>query len=64
MMSPAIRSLLLPGFLTVMALIVLLGLGSWQMLRLSEKEQQTAQIEASLTVAPVPLPPASEWPTL
>jgi surfeit locus 1 family protein len=60
-MSPATRSLILPGFLTVLALLVLIGLGSWQLMRLSEKERQTAQIEASLSAPPVELPPEAEW---
>jgi surfeit locus 1 family protein len=63
-MPSATRSLILPGVLTVLGLIVLIGLGTWQLLRLAEKEQQTAQIEASLTVAPVPLPSHTEWATL
>jgi len=63
-MSSATRSLILPGVLTVLALIVLIGLGTWQLVRLAEKEQQTAQIEASLTVTPVPLPSQTEWATL
>ncbi len=63
-MSPATRSLILPGVLTLLALIVLIGLGTWQLVRLAEKDQQTAQIEASLTVAPVPLPSQTEWASL
>jgi len=63
-MSPATRSLIWPGVLTVLALIVLIGLGTWQLVRLAEKEQQTTQIEASLSAPPVPLPSESEWATL
>jgi len=63
-MSSATRSLILPGVLTVLALIVLIALGTWQLVRLAEKDQQTAQIEASLTAAPVPLPSQTEWASL
>ncbi len=63
-LSPSIRSLILPGLLTVLALIVLIGLGTWQLIRLAEKDQQTAQIEASLSAPPVLVPSSSEWAAL
>ena len=63
-LSPATRALLLPGLLTVLALIVLIGLGTWQLVRLADKEQQTIRIEASLSAPPVALPAETEWATL
>jgi surfeit locus 1 family protein len=63
-MNAVHRALLLPGILTLLAFTVLCGLGTWQMVRLAEKEAQTAQIEASLTQNPVPLPAPAEWSTL
>ncbi len=68
MASPApsspTRALLLPGLMTLLALIVLLGLGSWQLMRLSEKDRLVTQIEASLSAPPVPLPETETWASL
>ena len=58
------RSLVLPGLATLMALIVLVGLGSWQLLRLSEKDRLVTQIEASLNAPPIPLPGVETWASL
>lgn len=45
-----------PTLFTIPALILLLGLGSWQVLRLFEKEAMIAEREARITAAPVELP--------
>jgi surfeit locus 1 family protein len=55
---------MLPGLATLIALIVLLGLGSWQLARLAEKDQLVTQIEASLSAPPVPLPEPETWASL
>ncbi|BCJ91643.1 SURF1-like protein [Terrihabitans soli] len=57
------RSLFLPGFLTLLALIVLIGLGTWQMQRLHWKEDLLQRVTARIAAPAVPLPPAG-WPTL
>jgi surfeit locus 1 family protein len=44
--------------------VVLIGLGTWQLQRLSVKEELVARVAARLSEPPVPLPPATEWPTL
>lgn len=43
---------------------ICVGLGTWQMQRLAEKEALIAAVDARLTAAPVPVPPADQWPTL
>lgn len=63
-MASRFRPLLWPGILALSAFVVLCGLGTWQLIRLAEKEAQKAHIEASLSDAPVPLPNAAEWPSL
>jgi surfeit locus 1 family protein len=52
------RSLLWPTLWSVFGLLLLLGLGTWQVQRLSWKEGLIAQRNAALTAAPVPLPRA------
>jgi surfeit locus 1 family protein len=50
------RSLFLPGLLTLLALAVLLGLGTWQMQRLYWKEDLIHRVEARIAEPSVPLP--------
>jgi surfeit locus 1 family protein len=50
------RRLLWPGLMTAGMLIVLLGLGSWQVKRLFWKEALLAQIDAAESAPPIPLP--------
>lgn len=57
------RSLFLPGLLTLFALAVLIGLGTWQMQRLHWKEDLIRRVEARIAEPAVPLPPAG-WPAL
>jgi surfeit locus 1 family protein len=49
------RRLLWPGLMTVAMLIVLLGLGSWQVKRLFWKEALLAQIAHAEAASPIPL---------
>jgi surfeit locus 1 family protein len=56
------RRLLLPGLVALPVLLVLLGLGTWQLQRLAWKTELLARIDAAEAAAPVPLdgaaPPA------
>jgi surfeit locus 1 family protein len=53
--------ILLPSLFTAVALIVLVGLGTWQLARKTEKEALLARIERQLSGAPTRLPPAETW---
>jgi surfeit locus 1 family protein len=54
------RRFLVPGLSTLLMLLVLVGLGTWQIYRLHWKEAILAQIAASEAAPPVPLPPGPE----
>lgn len=54
-------SLLAPA---VLAFIVLIGLGTWQIQRKAWKEALIASLTAQLAAPPVALPPAKDWPNL
>ncbi len=56
------RSLLWPGLAALVALGILLSLGTWQLQRLAWKNDLTARIEARAHGEPAPLPPEAEWP--
>jgi len=53
--TPAARRLLWPSLMTAAMLIVLLGLGTWQVKRLFWKEALLAQIDHAETATPIPL---------
>jgi surfeit locus 1 family protein len=53
--------LLVPGALALAGLLVLLGLGAWQIERKAWKESLIATLDRRLSEAPVALPPSSEW---
>ena len=55
------RGLLVPGLVALAALLVLLGLGTWQIERKAWKESLIATLERRLSEAPVALPPPAEW---
>jgi surfeit locus 1 family protein len=50
------RSLFWPSFWALLAFILLLGLGTWQVQRLGWKERLIAQRHAAVTAAPIALP--------
>ncbi len=50
------RRLLWPGLMTAVMMIVLLGLGTWQVRRLMWKQTILAQVDLAEASAPVPLP--------
>lgn len=58
------RSLVLPGLATLVALTVLLALGTWQLQRLAWKEALIAQVDARVDSTPVPAPGPEQWPAL
>lgn len=56
-----IRSLVLPGLASLVALAILLGLGTWQLQRKAWKENLIAQIETRAYGEPGEILPASAW---
>jgi surfeit locus 1 family protein len=58
------RGILLPGVLALIAFVVLLGLGTWQVERKAWKEALIATLSERLDAAPVALPPPREWPAM
>ncbi|HYF55713.1 MAG TPA: SURF1 family protein [Salinarimonas sp.] len=57
-----VRSLLWPGLATLMALAILLALGTWQLQRLAWKGDLIARIEARAFGEPGALPAEADWP--
>lgn len=58
--TAALRSLVLPGVLSLFVLAVLIILGTWQMQRLAWKENLIAVVAARVKDAPQLLPPPAE----
>jgi surfeit locus 1 family protein len=63
-MGARIRSLLLPGFVTLLGTAFLLGLGFWQIERMGAKHRLMARVEARAQQEPQPFPPETLWPSL
>nr|WP_210330976.1 SURF1 family protein [Microvirga terrestris] len=57
------RSLILPGLATLVALAILIGLGTWQLQRKAWKEDLIAQIETRAYGEPGAILPEADWPT-
>jgi surfeit locus 1 family protein len=57
----ALRRLALPGLATLLALAVLVALGTWQVQRLVWKEALIARVDARLKAVPEPAPGPSAW---
>lgn len=55
------RRLLVPAIAAGIALVILLGLGTWQVERLHWKEALIARVTARMDAPPVPAPPPSAW---
>ncbi len=53
--------MLIPGAAALAALVVLFGLGTWQLERKAWKETLIATLDRRLNDAPAALPPPSEW---
>jgi len=58
------RRLLVPAIAAGIALVILLGLGTWQVERLHWKEALIARVTARMDAPPVPAPPPSAWAAL
>jgi surfeit locus 1 family protein len=63
-MSAPRRSLLWLGLFTSIALAGLIGLGLWQLQRLSWKETLIAEVEARVVAPPVDAPSSADWAKL
>src|SRR5215207_10491056 len=61
MLHRGLRSLVLPGIATVIALAVLVSLGTWQLQRRALKAELAGRIEARAYATPGALPPQAEW---
>ena len=59
-----VRSLILPGILSLLGIAILLGLGFWQLDRLAWKNDLIARVEARTKAPAAALPPESEWKSL
>lgn len=57
------RSLILPGVATLIALAILIGLGTWQLQRKAWKESLIQQIESRAYGAPGTILPEADWAT-
>ena len=55
------RSLVVPGLAALVALAILIGLGTWQLQRKAWKEDLIAQIEARAYGEPGAIVPESDW---
>lgn len=62
--APATRSILWPGLFAVLALAILVSLGTWQLERLGWKEGLIRAVAERATGPALPLPPEAEWPGL
>lgn len=58
------RALLWPAVAAALAFALLVGLGTWQLRRLGEKEALIQRVEARATGAAADLPPRAAWATL
>jgi cytochrome oxidase assembly protein ShyY1 len=58
------HGILVPCLVTLAALLVLVGLGTWQLQRKAWKEGLIAAMHTRLAAAPVELPPALQWSSL
>jgi cytochrome oxidase assembly protein ShyY1 len=59
--APARRGIVVPAAFALLGLIVLLGLGTWQIERKAWKEALIATLAQRLGGAPVELPPPDRW---
>ncbi len=58
------RRFLLPTLAAFMGLLILLGLGTWQLQRKAWKEGLLATLSERLAAEPVALPPRAQWPRI
>lgn len=62
--TPRRRGLLIPGILLLVALAILISLGTWQLERREWKEALIAELEAKLAAPPIDLPARERRPQL
>jgi cytochrome oxidase assembly protein ShyY1 len=62
--APRRESFLIPTVFALVAFVVLIGLGTWQLERKAWKETLIAALDQRLAAAPVALPPRERWATL
>ena len=53
-----------PAVFALVAVVIFIGLGSWQLQRKAWKEALIESLEQRLSAPPVDLPPRERWPTL
>ena len=58
------RGLLVPALFTLVGVVLLIGLGGWQLERKAWKEALIDAIARRMNAPPVPLPPPQRWATL
>ena len=58
------RGLFLPSAVTLIAVAILISLGTWQLQRKAWKDELVATLRQKLNAAPVALPPPAQWPSL
>ena len=63
-MTPAAKRLVKAGVATAIAVAILAGLGTWQLMRLKEKEALIARVAERMAEPPAPVPPQRDWPAL
>ena len=62
--APVSRGLLVPSLAALIALLILLSLGTWQLERRAWKHSLLTTISVRLAAAPAPLPPPDTWDRL
>lgn len=62
--SASARGVFTATIATVAGLVLLLGLGTWQLQRKAWKEKLIATVTGRITQAPQPLAPRTQWPAL
>ncbi|MCO5092337.1 SURF1 family protein [Bosea sp. (in: a-proteobacteria)] len=53
--------LLLPTLATIIGVLILCGLGIWQLQRMGEKHAYLERLQREAAGAPAPMPPSSDW---
>ncbi len=62
--SPRRPRLLWPALLSILGVAILCSLGSWQIVRMSEKRAFIERLTAQAAGAPAAMPPAASWASL
>ncbi len=62
--APRKRGLLLLTLLTLVGIVVLCALGTWQLERMDEKHAYIDRLQQQAAGAPAPMPPSADWAKL